>query len=208
MICSDNATCFTAFLFSKFLKDNGIKHITSAPYCPSSNGQAERGVRVVKELLKKQGTSGSFKSRLAKALFYYRCVPHNVTQVAPAVALNSRKLISAKDRINPNYTNDVNNKDHIKKIGQFEIGDTVLALNFREGSKWYEATVVHKLGINVYDVLVSKLNVIWKRHKSQLLSVPSGTLPSIEQTADTNVSLPDRVISSRIRKPPVRFGYD
>ena len=70
MLCSDNATCFTAFLFSKFLvKDNGIKHITSALYCPSSNGQAERGVRVVKELLKKQGTSGSFKSRLSKALY-------------------------------------------------------------------------------------------------------------------------------------------
>ena len=49
-----------------------------------------------------------------------------MTQVAPSVALNSRKLISAKDRINSNYTNEVNHKDHIKKIGQFEIVDTVL----------------------------------------------------------------------------------
>ena len=68
--------------------------------------------------------------------------------------------------------------------------------------------MVFGFGISVYDVLVSKLIFIWKRHKSQLMSVPSGIIPSIEQTTGTNFSLPDRVISSRIRKSPVRFVYD
>ena len=63
-------------------------------------------------------------------------MPHNVTQVTSSVALNSRKLRSAKNRINCNYTNDINHKDRIQQIWQFEIGDTVLALNLREGSKW------------------------------------------------------------------------
>ena len=53
VLVSDNASCFTADEFSYFLNNNGIKHITSPPYVPSSNGQAERGVRVLKELLKK-----------------------------------------------------------------------------------------------------------------------------------------------------------
>ena len=42
VICSDNASCFTSYLFAQFLQNNGIEHITSPPFCPSSNGLAER----------------------------------------------------------------------------------------------------------------------------------------------------------------------
>ena len=53
-LVSDNASCFTAQSFKDFLKSNGIEHVTSPPlYSPSSNGQAERGLRVIKDLLKK-----------------------------------------------------------------------------------------------------------------------------------------------------------
>ena len=37
-IVSDNASCFTSNEFIHFCKMNGIKHITSAPYHPSTNG--------------------------------------------------------------------------------------------------------------------------------------------------------------------------
>ena len=33
---------------------NGIRHIQTAPYHPSSNGMAERAVQVVKQGIKKQ----------------------------------------------------------------------------------------------------------------------------------------------------------
>ena len=39
--------------FSLFLQKNGIKHITSAPYHPSSNGEAERAVQVFKRGISK-----------------------------------------------------------------------------------------------------------------------------------------------------------
>ena len=38
-----------------FMKNNGIRHIFTAPYHLSSNGQAERSVRTFKEALKKDG---------------------------------------------------------------------------------------------------------------------------------------------------------
>ena len=47
-IVSDNASCFTSNEFIHFCKMNGIKHITSAPYHPSTNGMAERAVQTVK----------------------------------------------------------------------------------------------------------------------------------------------------------------
>ena len=50
LLVSDNATSFSAFEFTKFLEDNCVKHVTSPPYMPASNGQAERGVKVIKDL--------------------------------------------------------------------------------------------------------------------------------------------------------------
>ena len=74
-IVSDNGSCFVSEEFQQFLKSNGIKQITSAPYHPSSNGLAERAVQIVKKGLKKT-TEGSMKSRIAKVLFAYRNTPH------------------------------------------------------------------------------------------------------------------------------------
>lgn len=52
-IVSDNGTCFVSAEFEAFLAHNEIKHITSAPYHPSSNGLAERAVQIVKRGLRK-----------------------------------------------------------------------------------------------------------------------------------------------------------
>ena len=41
-VVSDNGPQFTAYEFQTFLRQNGVKHIRSAPYHPASNGQAER----------------------------------------------------------------------------------------------------------------------------------------------------------------------
>ncbi len=41
-IVSDNGAQFTSQEFSDFVQANGIRHVRSAPYHPSTNGQAER----------------------------------------------------------------------------------------------------------------------------------------------------------------------
>lgn len=170
-LVSDNATCFTAFEFAQFLANHGIKHITPPPGSPASNGQAERGVRVVKDLLKSNISKDSFKIRLAKVLFYYRTVPHSVTQIAPSVALNKRRLITKKDKINPLFCDNKQSSSRAKPVAQFEVGSKVLALNLRDGPKWMLGTIVQKLGVNVYNVHINDFNIIWKRHANQLLFV-------------------------------------
>ena len=51
-IVTDNGTCFVSAEFAVYLKKYGIKHITSAPYHPATNGMAERAVQIVKQGLR------------------------------------------------------------------------------------------------------------------------------------------------------------
>ncbi len=53
MIVSDNTQCFVSEASKDFMTKNGITHVTSAPYHPSSNGLAERAVQTFKDLMKK-----------------------------------------------------------------------------------------------------------------------------------------------------------
>ena len=71
---TDNGTCFISAEFDSFLKANGVKHLTMAPYHPASNGLAEHAVQIVKQGLKKV-TQGSLYSHLVKILFAYRLTP-------------------------------------------------------------------------------------------------------------------------------------
>ncbi|XP_015276986.1 PREDICTED: uncharacterized protein K02A2.6-like, partial [Gekko japonicus] len=53
VIVSDNGPQFVSEEFRLFLTSNGIRQMTSAPFHPASNGQAERMVRTAKEALGK-----------------------------------------------------------------------------------------------------------------------------------------------------------
>ena len=84
-LVSDNGPQFTSDEFQTFLKRNGIKHITSAPYHPSTNGLAERFVQSFKQALKSMTEEkGSTAAKLANFLFAYRNAPHSTTGQSPA----------------------------------------------------------------------------------------------------------------------------
>ena len=53
LVVSDNGPCFSSLEFKMFMKNNGIRHIFTALYHPSSNGQAERSECTFKGALKK-----------------------------------------------------------------------------------------------------------------------------------------------------------
>ncbi len=49
LLVSDNGTVFTSSEFQEFLKHNGIRHSTCAPYHPATNGLAEQTFTIHQE---------------------------------------------------------------------------------------------------------------------------------------------------------------
>ena len=64
-IVSDNRTPFQSKEFAKFLSGLGIKHTTSSPGYPHSNGFIEQHIQVVKNMLSKSSNTQSFQEVLA-----------------------------------------------------------------------------------------------------------------------------------------------
>lgn len=54
-LVSDNGTQFTSEEFQSFVKGNVIKHTTSVPFHPATNGLAERSIQSLKQSLKAMG---------------------------------------------------------------------------------------------------------------------------------------------------------
>ena len=98
IIVTDNEPSFTSDEFKRFVEENGIKHVTSAPYHPSKNGLAERAVQTVNRGL--QYTQGSsMQEKLSKFLFNYQITPNITTGIAPSELLMGRHLRSCLDYI-------------------------------------------------------------------------------------------------------------
>ena len=64
-IVSDNGPPFNSKEFAKFLSGLGIKHTTSSPGYPRSNGFIERHIQMVKNMLSKSSNTRSFQEVLA-----------------------------------------------------------------------------------------------------------------------------------------------
>ena len=98
-IVSDNATSFTSAEFQSFVTATGVKHITSAPYHPSTNGLAERMVQTFKKQLRQ--SREPLRLTLDRFLFNYRLTPHSVPGVAPSELMFGRRLRCRLDLLWP-----------------------------------------------------------------------------------------------------------
>ena len=72
ILVSDNGSQFSSTEFERFCANNGIMQRTSAPYKPSTNGQAERVVKILKSAIKQaQATQTDVSAVIAKYLLVH-----------------------------------------------------------------------------------------------------------------------------------------
>jgi hypothetical protein len=162
VIVSDNGTCFTSEEFRQFMQMNGIRHVTSAPWHPASNGLAERAVQTFKTGMKKMSnTPGSLEARLSRFLLAYRTTPQTTTGSTPAELLFKRKVRTRLDLVRPEVRQRVEKAQSRQKLyhdqhakeRSFDVGDHVYGRNYLGGGrKWIHGEIESRTGPLSYTV--------------------------------------------------------
>ncbi|XP_033733598.1 uncharacterized protein K02A2.6-like [Pecten maximus] len=183
-VVSDNGPQFVSEHFSNFMRCNGIKHTTSAPYHPSTNGLAERFVQSFKGAMKaSKKDSGSVQKGLANLLLAYRNSKHMTTNETPAKLFIGRNLPSRLDLIKPDIRRRVDEhrwKQESKRqvpCRSFSVGEPVSIRDYRGSQKWIYGKVAEKTGPVSYKVEIAP-GVFWRRHLDQLRATEVVEKPS------------------------------
>ena len=183
MVVSDNGPAFISQEFEEFMKKNGIRHVRSAPYHPSTNGLVERAVQTFKKGMKKQ--SGSLQCRLSRFLFKYRTTPHTTTGTSPAELRWGTRLRSHLTLLQPDIGKTVryaqgnqktHNDQHVRQRS-VSIGEDVFVRNYSNPKvPWIAGKVVEATGpISAKIALEDGKRV--RRHQDQI-----GSSSSIDST--------------------------
>ena len=154
---------------------NGIKHTTSPPYHPASNGLAERAVQIFKRGVWKM-KDRNLQTKLARFLFNYRITPQSTTGTSPAELLQGWILRSALDLLKPDLNRRIERHQEKQKETHdkhavprtFHTGDLVYAQNFGSGNTWLPARVVEVMGPWQYQVELLHSERVWRCHVDQL----------------------------------------
>ncbi|XP_054745984.1 uncharacterized protein K02A2.6-like [Anastrepha obliqua] len=193
-LVSDNGPQLTSEEFKTFCAHLGIKHLTSAPFHPASNGLAERFVRTFKSAVKKNVDDGlQLRAAVTKYLSTYRSMP-NAEGKSPAEILHGRPVRTLLSQIFE--TSTVKTKDGARK-SKFCINEPIFARNYAKGEKWLQGIITRQLGKMLYVVKTSYGYL--KRHVNQLKSSVSTNVSSQEESdlvtwvpkADDSTSTPE-----------------
>ena len=205
-LVTDNGPNFVSNEFETFLSKNGIRHITSAPYHPSTNGQAENTVKSFKSFLRHRGED-DWKIKLDKFLFQYRVTPHTTTGVAPSELMIGRRLRTVLDLVHPSklLPNSVASQQDKQKYyhdgksrRSFDLGgdSPVMVRNYSHLTKdrWVPAQVMEQTGPLSYKCTLPTGQVV-RRHQDQMLSrtLPDTPIPKPVSSMSNQSSLPNVV---------------
>ena len=200
-LVSDNGPTFRSAEFSKFMSKNGIHHIFSSPYYPSTNGLAERNVQSFKQALR-MNTHGTIQERLHKFLFKHRITPHTTTGISPAELLFGRRPRSTMDKLLPELHDRIEAQQHRQKVNhdtskparKFEVNDQVLVEMFNSTPhEWLTGKITKVTGPLSYHIELNNGRVI-RRHVDSIKRDTRSVTETPQTIASDNSSdlyLPD-----------------
>ncbi|GFW19290.1 uncharacterized protein K02A2.6 [Trichonephila clavipes] len=142
VLVSDNGSQFTSYEFQRFMHKNGVRHKTSAPFKPSSNGQAERYVATLKQSLSAMHKYEDIRTRIDLLL------PEWKTKIPDKLR---RDNFEFRDR-------------------KFDVGDRVAVRVYRAANtRWKFGTIVNQDGVLHY--IIDVQGTLVRRHVDQIRPV-------------------------------------
>ncbi|XP_055642439.1 uncharacterized protein K02A2.6-like [Toxorhynchites rutilus septentrionalis] len=192
-LVTDNGTQFTSADFSNFCTMNGIEHLTTAPFHPQSNGQAERFVDTFKRAIKKIHNR-TIAEALDVFLLTYRSTPNCSLpeDKSPSEIMFGRKIRTCLHLLRPPVVQVpdqlVSNQKGFKK------NDTVYAKVFSKNRwKWVPGIIIERIGQVMYNVWVEHRNML-RSHLIQLRSRTVDPLSTKRSDSLPEQSLPLNVL--------------
>lgn len=229
-VCSDNGPQFASYEFHNFAAQYDFSHITSSPHFPRSNGLAEKGVQIVKRILKKTREAGG---DFWMGLLSYRSTPLEDGR-SPAELLQGRQLRTTL----PEFKDAPGAQ--VKKHHQLEDEGRLLPA-LREGQvvrlrdkSWSKKAVVQRLAAPRSYNVVTEDGSHLRRNRQHLLTTGESFQPGSSESDDSsdedqgNEPVPQTPLqrhrespstvprsptvhsrrSGRQTQPPSRLGYD
>ena len=132
------------------MRDSTICHVTSAPFHPSTNGQADRMAKTVKDTLRRLA-GGNWQDWLAALLLEQHVTSHFTTGRSPVELLMNRRLTVILDRLHPDLSAEESQQVG-GKVQVFHPGNQVYARNYGRGPDWVPATIAMPTGLVSYRV--------------------------------------------------------
>lgn len=187
-VCTDNGPQFGSQEFREFAQRYDFQHITSSPEFPRSNGLAEKGVQIVKRILKKTNDSnGDFWL----GLLAYRSSPLEDGR-SPGELLQGRHLRTTL----PEYQGDPGTT--VEKRRQSSKGKALpplgsgTAVRIHNGHWSRTATVSEQAAPRSYMVKTEDQRML-RRNRQHLLRIPgNGTSEDEDQDADSPENMVNR----------------
>jgi transposase InsO family protein len=114
---SDNGPQWIAEEFQQYCRGNSVRHITSSPWHPRTNGLAERAVQTFKLRMEAaKDDVPDLNLRLQRFLFSYRITPHKSTGRPPAEMFMGRRLRSRLDLLKPDIRANLDSANYRQQL--------------------------------------------------------------------------------------------
>ena len=211
LVVSDNGPQYSSAEFAKFSQLYGFTHMTSSPKYAQSNGEAERAVQTIKNLLKKA-------SDPYMALLCYRTTPLN-NGSSPAQLLMGRQLRSnlpmIPSQLQPSWPDlqHVRQREEVYKSNMKEHYDRHRGARrlkrLLEGDKVYIPDMKSSGTVTgsteqprSYTVATPTAEI--RRNRQQIIQTTSATTTNRPSTSDGSATMPRR--STRQTKPVDRLN--
>ena len=220
-IMSDNGSPFNGKEFSSFLTGLGIRHTTSSPNYPWSNGFIERQIQTMKRLMEKAISSGR---SLQEALTSLRAQPLGDGLPSPAEILHGRSLVTRKASpvdltavcqsliaLQAKYTKSHDKAKQAKDQQALVIGEEVYFLSGK--NEWQIGTVTGTTDTGrSYNILTHEGTSL-RRNRSHL-KPRCHDIPVIAQNIACRIStasqseITENLLSEPQHPPKVKYSYN